>query len=260
MTTSPAPVRPYRLRDAMASEWVKLTTVRSYRLVLAAFALVTVGIGVAVSAATGAGWHHASHHGFDPTNHALAGLAFGELAMGVLGVLTVTGEYSTGAIRSTLAAIPRRPVVLAAKAAVYGAVALVVGEVVTVATFLAGQAAMGAAPHANFGQPGVARAVLLSGAFLPLLGLFGLGLGAIVRNSAAGVGLFAALVLVLPPALYAISSHAVKYAPEDILSSSVASVVHQSDTLSPWVGFGLVAAYAAAAIVIGLVVLVRRDA
>jgi ABC-2 type transport system permease protein len=264
-TTGPAAVaagsiRPVRLRDAMASEWVKLTSVRSYRWTLVAFAIVTIGIGIAVSAVTGAHWAQHAHPGFDPTNQSLAGLAFGELAMGVLGVLAITGEYSSGAIRSTLAAIPRRPLVLAAKAAIYAPLALVAGEIVTLATFLAGQAAMGPAPHATLGQPGVAQAVLLSGAFLPLLGLFGLGLGAIVRNTAAGIGLFAALVLVLPPALYGISARAASFAPESILADSVAAARHESGALPPWAGFGLVAAYAAIALAAGLFVLVRRDA
>jgi ABC-2 type transport system permease protein len=250
----------YRLADVMASEWVKLASVRSLRWTLAAFAVATVGIGVAISAHTGAHWDPHAHPDFDPTNQSLAGLAFGELAMGVLGVLVMTGEYSSGAIRSTLAAVPHRPVVLAAKALVYGALALAVGEVVTLATFLAGQAAIGGAPHATLAQPGVARAVFLSGAFLPLIGLLALGLGTIVRNSAAGIAIFAAVVLVLPVALLPFGIGAQRFAPESILASSVAAAVPQAGYLSSWVGFGVVMLYAVLALLAGLVVLVRRDA
>jgi hypothetical protein len=235
----------------MASEWIKLASVRSYRWTLAAFAVVTVALGFVASA-------HSQP--LDPTNQSLAGLAFGELAMGVLGVLTITGEYSSGAIRSTLVAVPHRPLVLAGKALVFGVMALIVSEAVTFATFLAGQAALGNSDRATLGQPGVASAVILSGAFLPLVGLFGLGLGAIVRNTAAGIGLFAALVLVLPVALVPFGDQVGRFAPELILKSSVAAVVPQAGFLSPWAGFGVMALYAGLALFAGLVVLVRRDA
>jgi ABC-2 type transport system permease protein len=252
VAAGPVPtVRSYRLSDAMASEWHKLTSVRSYRWTLAAFAVFTVALGVLVSATT---------RPLDPTNQSLAGLAFGELAMGVLGVLTITGEYSSGTIRSTLAAVPRRPLVLAAKALVYSTVALVIGESVTIATFLAGQAAMAHTHHAALSQPGVARAVLLSGAFLVLVGLFGLGLGAIVRNTAAGIGLFAAVVIVLPVALSFLGDRVARFAPESILANSVAAVVPQRAFLSPWVGFAVMALYATTTLLGGLVVLVHHDA
>lgn len=251
--TAPAPARARTsaLRNVMASEWIKLASVRSYRWTLAAFAVFTVALGV-VASSTGAP--------LDPTNQSLAGLAFGELALGVLGVLTITGEYSSGTIRSTLAAVPHRGRVLAAKALVYGTVALVVSEAVTLVTFLAGQAAMGNNPHANLGQPGVASAVILSGSFLPLIGLFGLGLGAIVRNTAAGIGLFVALVLVLPVALAPFGDSIGRFAPELILKSSVAAVVPQTGFLSAWAGLGAMALYATLALIAGFVVLVRRDA
>jgi ABC-2 type transport system permease protein len=244
-------VRRSSLRNVMASEWIKLASVRSYRWTLAAFAVFTVTLGV-IASATG--------KPRDPTNQSLAGLAFGESAIGVLGVLAITGEYSSGAIRSTLVAVPHRPLILAAKALVYGAMAIVVSEAVTLVTFLAGQAAMDHAHRATLVQPGVASAVILSGLFLPLIGLFGLGLGAIVRNTAAGVGLFAALVLVLPVALAPFGDQVGRFAPELILKSSVAAVVPQAGFLSPWVGFGVMAAYAALALLAGLVVFARRDA
>ena len=211
----------------MASEWTKLRSVRSTKSTMAAFIVVTVAVGAVVSAVAGPHWTHlsaADRANFDPVNVSLAGLAFGELAIGVLGVLAMTGEYSSGTIRSTLAATPNRPLVLAAKATVFAAVALVVGEAVTVATFLAGQALMGPAPHAALTQPSVLRAVALSGAFLPLIGLFGLGLGAIIRHSAGAIAAFAAVVLVLPIALQAFPGHLTKFTPEGMLSSSIAAV------------------------------------
>jgi ABC-2 type transport system permease protein len=180
--------------------------------------------------------------------------------MGVLGVVAITGEYSSGAIRSTLVAVPQRPLVLAAKALVYGSMAVVVGEAVTLVTFLAGQAAMDPAHRATLGQPGVASAVILSGLFLPLIGLFGLGIGTIVRNTAAAVGIFAALVLVLPVALAPFGDQIERFAPELILKNSVAAVVPQAGYLTPWAGFGVMAAYAMLALLVGSVVIARRDA
>jgi ABC-2 type transport system permease protein len=201
-TTSPAPPRPmaagrYRFADIARSELTKFTSVRSGRWTLAAFAVLTLGLGVLVSHLTGAHYNRmdaADRALWDPTNQSLAGLAIGELALGILGVLVMSGEYGTGAIRSTLAAVPRRPLLLATKAAVFGAVALVVGEVVTFVTFLAGQAVMGP-HHTTLGQPGVLRAVVLSGAYLALIGLFGLGLGTIIRHSAGAIATFVGIVL-----------------------------------------------------------------
>lgn len=260
MTATTRNASAYRLRDVMVSEWIKLTSTRSYRRTLLAFAVITIAIGIAASAVTGANWAHHSHHDFDPTNQSLAGLAFGELAMGVLGVLAITSEFSSGAIRSTLAAVPRRGLVLIAKAAVSGLVALVVGESVTFATWYAGQETMGNAPHATLSQPGVARAIFLSGAFLALIGVFGLGIGAIVRNSAGGIGLFVGIVLVLPFVLSAFGDRAIAFSPEGILSSSIGAVIPEPQALDPWVGFGMMALYAALALGVGLVVLRRRDA
>src|SRR6202042_1862096 len=122
---------------------------------------------------------------FDPAYDAFLGLVLGQLLLGVLGVLAITTEFSSGMIRATFAAAPRRPLVLAAKAAVLGAVTLAAGEIFAFAAFYAGQAALKApAPHATLGQPGVLRAVLLAGAYPALIALIGLGVGAIVRHTA----------------------------------------------------------------------------
>jgi ABC-2 type transport system permease protein len=253
----------YRLVDLVRSEWTKFTSVRSSRWTLAAFAVLTVSRGVAVSAASGAHWSRLSpsaRASFDPTNMSLAGLAFGELAIGVLGVLVMSGEYSSGSITSTLSAVPRRPFVLAAKFVMFAAVAFVAGEVVTIATFLAGQAAMGDAPHASLLHADVARAVLESGAFLTLIGLLGLGLGTIIRHSAGAIAALVGVVLVLPIVSVALPGNVVRFMPEDVLASSVAAVHHSAGELTPWVGFAAVAAYAAAALLAGGIALVVRDA
>jgi hypothetical protein len=253
----------YRIGDVMRSEWTKFHSLRSVRWTMAAFVVLSVAFGILSAAVGGSHWAHlsaADKASFDPTNRALTGLAFGMLAIGVLGVLVMTNEYSSGAIRSTLAAIPRRRSVLTAKTAVYGAVSLVVGEFVTFTMFLVGQAVMGPAPHATLGQPGVLRAVVLSGGFLCLIGLFGLGLGTVFRQGAGAIGALAAVMLVAPLALAGLPGHVVKYTPEGILSSSVAAAHPQAHQLTPWVGFALMAVYAGLTVVIGGVLMARRDA
>ncbi len=254
----------YRFADVKRSEWTKFTSVRSGSLDLyrPPSRCSPSGSGLLVSHLSGAHYNRmdaADRALWDPTNVSLAGLAIGELALGILGVLVMSGEYGTGAIRSSLAAVPRRPLLLAAKAAVFGGVALVVGEVVTFVTFLAGQAVMGP-HHTTLGQPGVLRTLALSGAYLALIGLFGLGIGTIIRHSAGAIATFVGVVLLMPLVLSPIPGNASRFAPEAILASSVAAAVKEPQALNPWVGFGLMAVYASAALVAGGVLLSRRDA
>jgi ABC-2 type transport system permease protein len=255
----------YRLVHVMRSEWVKLRSVRSIRWLLAATVVGTLALGITDCLVEASDWAHmtaASQARFDPANISLAGLAFAPLAIGIAGVLVMSGEYGGGLIRATLAAVPRRRLLLAAKAAVLAAVALVLGEVTVFAAFLAGQAVLaGRAPHATLAQPGVLRAVALPGAYLALLALFGLALGAIVRRAAGAVAAYAGLVLVLPYVLLALPGNPARFAPETMLASSVAAVRPQAHYLAPgWPGFALMALYAAAALGLGGWLISRRDA
>lgn len=253
----------YRLGDVVRAEWTKFASLRSSRWTLVVFALTGIGLGILVSALTGARWPQASAQtraNWDPTNNTLAGLIPGYLVIPVLGVLMMTSEYSTGSIRSTLAAVPRRPLVLASKALVFAGATLVVVEAVSFLAFLLGQRVMGTAPHASLGQPGVLRALIMSGAFLVLMGLFGLGLGTIIRRSAAAVAAYAGLAVVLPPLLNAFPGNLWRFGPITILANSAAAVKILPGALSPWTGFAAMAAYAAVALAVGAVVLVRRDA
>ena len=179
----------------------------------------------------------------------------------VLGVLVMSSEYSSGTIRLTLAAVPRRPLVLAAKAVVFGAVALVAGEVVTFGGFLAGAAFVRAGvPHPALSQPTVLRAVALSGAYLCLVGLIGLGFGAILRHGAAAIAALVTLVFVAPLAGLA-ATPAGKFLPELIYANSLGATQPQSGfTLSPWAGLGIIGAYAVVLLTVGGWLLARRDA
>ena len=270
LTTPGSEARHIRMPSVLRSEWVKLRTVRSTMWSLGAMAVITVGIGTIAIIARSNNWHSLSlvdRLTFDPTRISLTGLFFSQLVIGVLGVLVMSAEYGTGTIRSTLAAIPNRPLVLAAKAAVFGAVAVIVGEVLSFSAFFVGQALVKApAPHAALSQPGVLRAVAGAGLVLAVLGLLALGLATIIRHTAGAISTYVGLLLVLPILVQALPSsmnQAIgKFLPFNI-SDSMATVHHAADqgsAFSPWLGFAILCGYAVATLVIGGVLLVRRDA
>ena len=261
-SAGPAGTRPWRagLRQAMRAEWTKLVSLRSTRWTL----LVTaVGTLLVTYLATRSSLHHPPgwYQGFDPTNQSLAGLAVASLAIGVLGVLAMSGEYGTGTIRSSLAAMPRRGVLLTAKVVVVGLGTLVVGEALSFIAFFEGQAVLsGGAPTASLGQPGVLRAVALSGAFLALFALLGLGLGTVIRHTAGAIAVFAGFTLLAPILLHSISESISRYAPELIFANSVAAVVRQDNALSVTIGVVVMLTYCVAALGLGALLLNRRDA
>jgi ABC-2 type transport system permease protein len=186
------------------------------------------------------------------------------LLLGVLGVLAITTEFSSGMIRATFAAAPGRPLVLAAKAAVLGAVTLAAGEISAFAAFFAGQAALKApAPHATLGQPGVLRAAALAGAYPALIALISLGIAAIIRHTAGAICALVGLVFVLPLLVFAVGPSirgtAQKFLP-DTMRNSLTAVKPVAHLLSPWLTFGLLCAYAMVALAAGGWALARRDA
>jgi ABC-2 type transport system permease protein len=260
-TVADAKERQAGFRQAVRAEWTKLATLRSTKWTLA---VATLGaLLVTFLAAHGASDHNrAWYQGFDPTNQVLAGLAVVILAFGVLGTLAVTGEYGTGTIRSSLAAMPRRDKLLAAKVTVVAALTLFVGEVLSFGTFFFGQAVLSAghAPTAALDQPGVLRAVAGSGAALTLFALLGLGLGTVIRHTAGGISAFAAVTLLPPLLLSRLSENLTRFGPANMFANSIAAVVPNQNTFSPAVSFLLLGGYALAALGLGAAVLRRRDA
>jgi ABC-2 type transport system permease protein len=248
------------------SEWTKLWSVRSTRWSRFLAALFfTIGLGALACAVVGHHYPHMSPHDkadFHPLEPNLAGVQLAQLAIGVLGVLVITAEYSTGMIRASFTAVPKRLPVLWAKIGVFGAVTLALMLPSVLVAFFVGQAIL-SRHHINttFGAPHVARAVVGAALYLTVVGLFGLGLGAIVRNTAGGIASFAAIMFVLPPLMNVLpsswNSAASPYLPlqagEAILSTT------PGGHLSPWLGLGLFALYAAVAIAVAAVLLVRRD-
>jgi ABC-2 type transport system permease protein len=256
--TATAATGRYRLPQVARMEWIKLRSLRSTWWVLAA----TVAGAVAIAVAVGANTEDAAG---DLTNNALAGISLGLLLVGVLGVLAMTGEYSSGTIRATLAAVPNRPLVLAAKAAVFGLVALAAGEAAGFVAFLAGAAALpDMVPAPTLGQPGVLRAVVLGGAGYCLVGLIGLGLGAIIRHTPAAVAVLVGGVYVAAQLVAVLTRALMAWLPIAIVANSLTVVRPVTGAevrfLSPWVGLGVLGLYAAGLLAVGAWLLARRDA
>jgi hypothetical protein len=253
-------------RSVARMEWLKLRSVRSTGWVLLVFAVGMIGIAILVL-----GHDHwatmsaADRASFDPTEQGFAGLALGQLALGVLGALAITSEFSSGMIRATFAAVPRRPLLLAAKAAVLGAVTLVAGEILAFAAFAVGEAVLRApAPHATLGQPGVLRAVLMAGAYPALIALIALGLGAVIRHTAGAISAVVGILFVLPlimlPLGTSVQNSVGQFLPMVIGENSLTAVKPVAHSLSPGLGFGVLCLYAVVALAAGGWALARRDA
>jgi ABC-2 type transport system permease protein len=263
---TPPPVRGRLTQKGVAlSEWTKLWSVRSTRWSLFAAFLFTIGMGALACAVVAHHYAQMRPHeqaNFHPLEVNLAGVQLAQLAIGVLGVLIITAEYSTGMIRASFTAVPKRLPVLWAKVGVFGAVTFALMLPAVLVAFFAGQAIL-SRHHINttFGAPHVARAVVGAALYLTVVGLFGLGLGAIVRNTAGGIASFAAIMFVLPPLMNVLpaswNSAASHYLPLQAGEAILATT--PGGHLSPWVGLALFAGYAAATIALAAVLLVRRD-
>jgi predicted anti-sigma-YlaC factor YlaD len=248
------------------SEWTKLYSLRSTRYALLATVLMTIGFGIIASAATVSRWGSmtaADKASFDPLSTSLLGVSFGVLSIGVLGVMLIAGEYTTGMIRSTMTAVPKRLPVLWGKAGVYAVVAFVLAVPSALVAFFAGQAILsGKHLQIAFSHPGVAGAVLGAAGYLTLVGLFAMGLAAILRNTAAGIATFAGVMFVLPP-LISILPSSIANSIDPYLPSNAGQAMMQigqhAHTLSPGAGLAVFAGYVVAVIAAAAVLLVKRD-
>ena len=271
MTTATAPpgaARFWPLIGGLAwSEWVKLRTLRSSYWTLLAVAVAMTGFGGLLSAAYARHLTPASRAALDPASYSLSGFFFAQLAIGVLGLLVMTGEYATGSIRSTLAAAPQRIAVLAAKAGVFAAVAFGTGLASSLAAFFLGQAIFaGKGIEVHLGDPGTLRAVLGGGLYLAVFGLLALGIGALARRTAGGIAALTALAIFLPVAAGALpaswQSSLVRYLPTAAGQALIGRTkfTPPGPLLSPWAGFAVFCGYAAAALLAAAITLHRRDA
>lgn len=246
------------------SEWIKLRSLRSTWFSFAAAMLATIGLGILFSAVRGndAQVHHIPV--LDGTQVSLRGIYLAQLAVGVLGVLLISGEYATGMIRATLSAVPRRVPVLMAKLLVFGAVTFVLCLVMALIAFLAGQSVLGSYGYgSSLGGAGSVRAVLGAALYLTLIGLMALGLGFAIRSTGGAVATLFGVVLVLPALAQALPTswqdHINKYLPLNI-GNELISRHADPGSLSTGTGIAVLVIWTAVAITAGLLVLRHRDA
>jgi ABC-2 type transport system permease protein len=251
----------------LRSEWTKLRSLRSTLWTLLAAVGLMVGIGgllAATSVDEYADLAEARAHGFDATSVSLNGVGFAQLAIGVLGVLMISSEYGTGLIRATLAVVPRRLPVLWAKLAVFAGVVFAVSLIGSVVSFFAGQWVL--REHqldVGIGAPGALRSVIGAALYLTVAGLVGLTLGALLRNTAAGISTFVAAFFIAPPLSQAlpaaIDRHVTPYLP-----SYAGEALYRDYTglhwLSPWRGFAVFCTYAVVLVALAAWRLLRNDA
>jgi ABC-2 type transport system permease protein len=248
------------------SEWTKLRSLRSTRWALFVTLLLTIGIGILACSVFAARWPNLNFSDrlrFHPLRVSLAGVNLAQLSIGVLGVLVISGEYSTGMIRSTFAAVPKRLPVLWAKVGVFAALTFAITLPAVLIVFFVGQSILSSQHiQTSFSSPGVARAVIGASLFLTVMGVFGLGIGAIVRHTAGAIVTFVAVLFVLPPILSLLPSswdNAINPYLPSTAANALWTITPDAHSLAPWAGFALFCGYAVAAVAIGAVLLVRRD-
>jgi hypothetical protein len=256
------------LPRVLRSEWTKLWTLRSTRWSLLAAFVAMAGLGSLIAAVQMSRWSHLHLHErltYDSVNTGVAGWHLAQLAIGVLGVLVITGEYTTGMIRSSLMAVPRRLPVLWAKLAVFALVTFVLMLIASLISFFIVQSIV-TQHHVqhSLSSPGALRTVIGAALFLTVLSMLCLGLGTILRNTAGGIAVFVGLLFVLP-GISAILPSSVNdsispYLPLNAGTTVASHTFDSSHHLAVWSGFALFCGYAAAAIIGAALTIMRRDA
>ena len=266
-TTPPArvPVEPVSQRRVVASEWIKMRSLRSTGLTLLAAVIAMVALACLVGWATNAHWSDMrpeERFSFNAIDRSLAGVNLAQLAIGVLGVLLVTGEYATGMIRASFAAVPRRLPVIWAKAGLYAVVTFVLMLAAAIPAFLLGQHFL-ASHGTSLGAPNAWRAIIGVAAYLTLVGMLAVAFGFLIRSTAGGIATLFGLLLVLPgigqllPASW--QTHTLPYLPSNA-GSSMFSARTVPTALSPGTGLLVLCIWVAVALACAAVVVKRRDA
>jgi len=241
MTSTAATARPTpqatarataRAGDLVAAEWIKLRSLSSTYMVLLAAVITAFGVGLLVCNADANTWARLQpgRMVIDPMADSFVGFSVAQLIFAAVGVLTMTGEYSSGLIRTTFAAVPPRGAVLAAKAAVVAAVTFAVGLVTALASFAAGQAIF-SRPHIgiSLGHPGAVRAIIAAALFLVAVSLTGLALGVLIRNAAGALTAVVVLLFLGPSFLHGTSRWVI-----DIANALPANGIRRLVSLHPW--------------------------
>jgi ABC-2 type transport system permease protein len=256
-----------RARDLLAAEWIKLWSVRSTYLALLAAAVATpaISLGVARAGATyiQSGQQMGRFH-VDPMATSFRGVGLAQLILGVLGALSITSEFGSGLIRATFAATPRRGAVIAAKLAVIGAVTLVFGQILVVGCFLGTQAVL-APVHVGLAitTPGVPHALFGAGFYLAVVALVGLGIGAMVRHTAAAIATVVAVFFLIPQVVGVLPKPWTVYV-ADVMPSTAAQQIStltpNPDLLTVGHSYAALVTFALLAPLAGALLLHRRDA
>ena len=256
----------HAVTNLLASEWTKIRSVRSTYWTLVAAAATIIGLSAIICAVFVAQFANLTAEdkaGFDAASASLTGGILGQFAIAVLGVLVITGEYASGMIRTTFAAVPKRLPVLAAKVAVFGAVTLAATTTACFIAFYIGQAILSAKDMGvSLGTPDALRTVVGTGLYLTILGLLSLGLGALLRKTAGAISAVVGILFVLPVLASFLPSSLEgiqKYLPSNA-GQVIISPTGATDSLTPWVGLGVFALYAVAALGAAAFMLVHRDA
>jgi ABC-2 type transport system permease protein len=255
----------------LAAEWTKIRSVRSTVWSLCAFVVLAIGFSTLIASVVSNDWNapgnHPNHLTLITNPTALifgAGFGLGQLAICVLGVIVISSEYSTGAIRASLLAVPKRLPMLAAKAAVFTAIDLVTSAITVFAVFFISTAILRSHVSITLGQSGVTRACIGAVLYLTVLGLFALAIGGLVRHMIGAIATVIAMVLVVPPLISlipgTIANHIHGYLPT--VAGELIAQTHQqpADVLSPWQGFGVFCLWTVVLLAACAYLLVRRDA
>ena len=267
----PAAGRHAGFAGLLRAEWTKIRSVRSTVWTLVIFVVVCIGFTALIAWLTETHWYgpRAASRDVraisDPVGFILGtGVGLGQLAIGVLGVLVITSEYSSGVIRASLLAVPRRLPVLAAKAVVFAVLLLVVTEIVAFCSFFVGSAILHAHVPVSLSGSGVTRAVAGAGLYLTVLGLLALAIGTMIRHTAGAISTIIGIVFVLPilsgllPSSW--GAHINAYLPEQAGTLITHTHEQSGDLLSPWQGFGVLCIWTVLALAAAAYLLERRDA
>ena len=259
-----------RFGHVLLSEWTKIRSVRSTVWSLILLVMLTLGFTALFTSLTVSQWGKSSGAAraaiiANPTSTILgSGLVLSQLTICVLGVLVITSEYSTGMIRASLLAVPKRLPMLAAKTIAFGLLVLAVGVAVSFASFSIGAPILHAKAPVALNDPGVLRAIVGGGLYLAVLAVFTLAVGAIVRHSPAAITVVIGVVLVLTPSTLlipgSIGKHIYAYLPTAAGSLITKAQPAPGDLLTPWQGFGVFCIWTAALLTVAAAMFKRRDA
>jgi ABC-2 type transport system permease protein len=255
----------------LAAEWTKIRSVRSTVWSLVAFVVVAIGFSTLFAIVLHHNWGQPGPHPElakvqqDPTGVIFgAGFELGQLALGVLGVIVITSEYSSGAIRSSLLAVPKRLEMLAAKAIVFTILVLVVSAITVFAVFFIATSILNSDVSITLGQSGVLRATIGGILYLALVGLFAMSIGGLIRHTAGAISTVIGMILVVPILVGlipgTIAAHVQAYLPTQAGELIGQTVQQSGELLSPWQGFGVFCLWVAVLLTACGWLLVRRDA